>query len=165
MRGWAGSPFSSSFPWGAGAGPALSPSPDAGAPRSLAPWVPPGCPLPFSSALGAPAQLPGLCSSDSVGRRAGAWLGTGSCSAASLLLLLSGSQIPSKQKAENWTFSFSSCLPVLLVPGDSFVCLEPYVLKNCLNSIKTVLKNRSKFHIYALVYCIGVFLSGLLHSV
>ena len=23
----------------------------------------------------------------------------------------------------------------------------------------------SKFHIYALVYCIGVFLSGLLHSV
>ena len=25
--------------------------------------------------------------------------------------------------------------------------------------------NRSKFHIYVLVYCIGVFLSGLLHSV
>ena len=25
--------------------------------------------------------------------------------------------------------------------------------------------HRSKFHIYALVYCIGVFLSGLLHSV
>ena len=34
------------------------------------------------------------------------------------------------------------------------------------NSIKILnLYHLSKFHIYALVYCIGVFLSGLLHSV
>ena len=34
-----------------------------------------------------------------------------------------------------------------------------------LSRIQGYLYHLSKFHIYALVYCIGVFLSGLLHSV
>ena len=34
-----------------------------------------------------------------------------------------------------------------------------------LSSIQSYCYHLSKFHIYALVYCIGVFLSGLLHSV
>ena len=34
-----------------------------------------------------------------------------------------------------------------------------------LSCIQGYCYHRSKFHIYALVYCIGVFLSGLLHSV
>ena len=45
-------------------------------------------------------------------------------------------------------------------------------LKNSHTSVSLLLSriqgccyHLSKFHIYALVYCIGVFLSGLLHSV
>ena len=46
-------------------------------------------------------------------------------------------------------------LSVKLQAGGEPTCL--HVLRNY--------PHLSKFHIYALVYCIGVFLSGLLHSV
>ena len=49
---------------------------------------------------------------------------------------------------------------------------SPRVQKTVLTSVSLLLSciqgyryHLSKFHIYALVYCIGVFLSGLLHSV
>ena len=35
----------------------------------------------------------------------------------------------------------------------------------CCLAYRVIVNHLSKFHIYALVYCIGVFLSGLLHSV
>ena len=40
--------------------------------------------------------------------------------------------------------------------------------RKAMTNLDSILKQRyhlSKFHIYALVYCIGIFLSGLLHSV
>ena len=43
-----------------------------------------------------------------------------------------------------------------------YICVSLAVLLSCIQDYRYHL---SKFHIYALVYCIGVFLSGLLHSV
>ena len=40
-----------------------------------------------------------------------------------------------------------------------------YIIVLLLPRIQSYCYHLSKFHIYALVYCIGVFLSGLLHSV
>ena len=40
-----------------------------------------------------------------------------------------------------------------------------YISVSLLSRIQGYCYHLSKFHIYALVYCIGVFLSGLLHSV
>ena len=42
---------------------------------------------------------------------------------------------------------------------------SPHILSLLLSRIQGYHCHLSKFHIYALVYCIGVFLSGLLHSV
>ena len=52
----------------------------------------------------------------------------------------------------------SNPLPLPQSPKDCFIHL-------CLFCIQGYHYHLSKFHIYALVYCIGVFLSGLLHSV
>ena len=57
-------------------------------------------------------------------------------------------------------------------PKSSHPCPLPQSPKDCtiyvsllLSPIQGYCYHLSKFHIYALVYCIGVFLSGLLHSV
>ena len=51
----------------------------------------------------------------------------------------------------------------LLLPQSSKVCsIHLCLLLSCIQGYRYHL---SKFHIYVLVYCIGVFLSGLLHSV
>ena len=54
--------------------------------------------------------------------------------------------------------------------GDCSHEIKRYLLlrRKAMTNLDSKLKQRyhlSKFHIYALVYCIGVFLSGLLHSV
>ena len=54
----------------------------------------------------------------------------------------------------------SHLLPLLQSPTDCSIHLS--LLLSCIQGYRYHL---SKFHIYALVYCIGVFLSGLLHSV
>ena len=58
---------------------------------------------------------------------------------------------------------FSHIVPLLPSPTSSRVCsLLPYLF--CCPPYRVIV-NLSKFHIYALIYCIGVSLSGLLHSV
>ena len=59
---------------------------------------------------------------------------------------------------------FSQSIPPLLSPTESerLFYTSVSLLLSCIQGYRYHL---SKFHIYALVYCIGVFLSGLLHSV
>ena len=59
---------------------------------------------------------------------------------------------------------FSHIIPPLPSPTESKRLFNTSVslLLSCIQGYRYLL---SKFHIYALVYCIGVFLSGLLHSV
>ena len=52
----------------------------------------------------------------------------------------------------------------LPLPQSSKDCSIHLCLFCCL-PYRVIVNHLSKFHIYALVYCIGVFLSGLLHSV
>ena len=52
-------------------------------------------------------------------------------------------------------------LPLPQSPKDSSIHLCLF----CCLTYRVIVTIFSKFHIYALVYCIGVFLSGLLHSV
>ena len=52
----------------------------------------------------------------------------------------------------------------LPLPQSPKVCSKHLCLFCCL-AYRVIITNLSKFHIYVLVYCIGVFLSGLLHSV
>jgi len=58
---------------------------------------------------------------------------------------------------------FSQIIPRLPLPQSPKVC-SLYLCLFCCH-IQGCRYHLSKFHIYALVYCIGVFLSGLLHSV
>ena len=59
---------------------------------------------------------------------------------------------------------FSQIIPSLpsLTESKSLFFTSVSLLLSCIQGYRYRL---SKFHIYALVYCIGVFLSGLLHSV
>ena len=59
---------------------------------------------------------------------------------------------------------FSHIIPPLPSPTESkwLFNISVSLLLSCIQGYRYLL---SKFHIYALVYCIGVFLSGLLHSV
>ena len=59
---------------------------------------------------------------------------------------------------------FSQIIPPSPSPTESknLFCTSVSFLLSCIQGYHYHL---SKFHIYALVYCIGVFLSGLLHSV
>ena len=59
---------------------------------------------------------------------------------------------------------FSQIIPPLPSPTESNRLFYTSV-SLLLSCIQGYLYHISKFHIYALVYCIGVFLSGLLHSV
>ena len=66
---------------------------------------------------------------------------------------------------------YYTCFNVIL-PNHPTLSLSHRVQKTVLYSASFLLSriqgyhyHLSKFHIYALVYCIGVFLSGLLHSV
>ena len=59
---------------------------------------------------------------------------------------------------------FSQIIPLLPSPIESkSLFYTPVSL--FLSCIQGYHYHLSKFHIYALVYCIGVYLSGLLHSV
>ena len=60
--------------------------------------------------------------------------------------------------------TFSHIIPPLLSPTESKRLFNTSVCL-LLSRIQDYHYHLSKFHIYALVYCIGVFLSGLLHSV
>ena len=62
------------------------------------------------------------------------------------------------------SMSFSQIIPPSPSPSESKILLYTSVsfLLSCIQGHHCHL---SKFHIYVLVYCIGVFLSGLLHSV
>ena len=59
---------------------------------------------------------------------------------------------------------FSQIIPPSPSPSGSksLLCISVSLLLSCIQGHHYHL---SKFHIYVLVYCIGVFLSGLLHSV
>ena len=59
---------------------------------------------------------------------------------------------------------FSQIIPPSPSPieSKSLFCTSVSLFLSC---IKGYRYNLSKFHIYALVYCIGLYLSGLLHSV
>ena len=59
---------------------------------------------------------------------------------------------------------FSQIIPLLPSPTESksLFCTSVLLL---LSHIQRHHYHLSKFHIYVLIYCIGVFLSGLLHSV
>ena len=59
---------------------------------------------------------------------------------------------------------FSQIIPPLPSPTESKILFYTSV-SLLLSHIQGYCYHLSKFHIYALVYCIGVFLSGLLHSV
>ena len=59
---------------------------------------------------------------------------------------------------------FSQIIPPSPSPTESKDCSIHQCLFCCL-VYRVYCYHLSKFHIYALVYCIGVFLSGLLHSV
>ena len=59
---------------------------------------------------------------------------------------------------------FSQIIPPLPSPTESKTLFYTSV-SLLLSRIQAYRYHFSKFHIYALVYCIGVFLSGLLHSV
>ena len=59
---------------------------------------------------------------------------------------------------------FSQIIPPLPSPTESNNLFFTSV-SLLLSLIQGYCYRLSKFHIYALVYCIGVFLSGLLHSV
>ena len=59
---------------------------------------------------------------------------------------------------------FSQIIPPLPFPTESEILFYTSV-SLLLSCIQGYCYHLSKFHIYALVYCIGVFLSGLLHSV
>ena len=59
---------------------------------------------------------------------------------------------------------FSQIIPCSLSPTESKRLFYTFV-SLLLSHIQGYRYHLSKFHIYALVYCIGVFLSGLLHSV
>ena len=59
---------------------------------------------------------------------------------------------------------FSQIIPPSLSPTESKRLFYTSV-SLLLSRIQSYHYHLSKFHIYALVYCIGVFLSGLLHSV
>ena len=59
---------------------------------------------------------------------------------------------------------FSEIIPPSPFPTESKRLFYTYV-SLLLSHIQGYCYHLSKFHIYALVYCIGVFLSGLLHSV
>ena len=62
------------------------------------------------------------------------------------------------------SMSFSQIIPPLPSPTESKrLFYTPVSL--LLSRIQGYCYHLSKFHIYVLVYCIGVFLSGLLHSV
>ena len=74
-----------------------------------------------------------------------------------------------------WSFSFS-IIPSKECPGLISFRMDWLDLLAVQGTLKSLLQHHSskasvlryhlsKFHIYALVYCIGVFLSGLLHSV
>ena len=58
---------------------------------------------------------------------------------------------------------FSQIIPPLPLPESKRLFYTSVSL--LLSCIQGYCYHLSKFHIYALVYCIGVFLSGLLHSV
>ena len=62
------------------------------------------------------------------------------------------------------SMSFSQIIPPSSSPTESkrLFYTSVSLLLSCIQGYRYHL---SKFHIYALVYCIGVFLSGLLHSV
>ena len=60
-------------------------------------------------------------------------------------------------------YSFKSSHPHLLPQCPKFCSLHLCLF--CCLAYRVVIIHLSKFHIYALVYCIGVFLSDLLHSV
>ena len=62
------------------------------------------------------------------------------------------------------TMPFSHIIPPSPSPTESERLFNTYV-SLLLSRIQGYRYLLSKFHIYALVYCIGVFLSGLLHSV
>ena len=59
---------------------------------------------------------------------------------------------------------FFQIIPLSLSPTESKRLFYPSV-SLLLSHIQGYCYHLSKFHIYVLVYCIGVFLSGLLHSV
>ena len=59
---------------------------------------------------------------------------------------------------------FSQIIPPLLSPTESKILFYTSV-SLLLSRIQGYHYHLSKFHIYALVYCIGVFLSGIPHSV
>ena len=62
------------------------------------------------------------------------------------------------------SMSFSQIFPPSPSPTES-IRLFYISMSLLLSRIQGYCYHLSKFHIYALVYCIGVFLSGLLHSV
>ena len=62
------------------------------------------------------------------------------------------------------SMSFSQIIPLLPSPTESKRLFYTSV-SLLLSRIQGYRYHLSKFHIYVLVYCIGVFLSGLLHSV
>ena len=59
---------------------------------------------------------------------------------------------------------FSQIITPLLAPTETKILINTS-LSLLLSRIQGYCYHLSKFHIYVLVYCIGVFLSGLLHSV
>ena len=58
---------------------------------------------------------------------------------------------------------FSQIIPPSLLPQSPKDCSIHLCLSYCL-IYRVIVNHLSKFHICALVYCIGAFLSGLLHS-
>jgi len=60
-------------------------------------------------------------------------------------------------------YSFKSSHPCLLPQSPKVCSLHLYLF--CCLTYKVIVNHLSKFHIYALIYCIGIFLSDLLRSV
>ena len=60
-------------------------------------------------------------------------------------------------------YSLKSSHPRLLPQSPKVCSLHLYLF--CCLTYRVIVNHLTKFHIYALIYCIGVFLSDLLHSV